>query len=77
MDNVRTNLPAQGQVHATRRNVLDVHREYWFDEWGIIHIIREHNTGYTMCHRWIPMVMSVTGYTEKAPNCLWCLTIER
>lgn len=47
--------------------------EQWHDEFNVVHVMRSLNASYTMCHKWV----RIKGYTEDAPNCLLCITIER
>ncbi len=70
-------------VHHVHIHSTTVKHEtrFWHDAWPVVHIVRESNTAYTMCHRWISVLVENgvqrLGYTDAAPNCLLCLVIER
>lgn len=54
---------------------------YWHDEFDVVHVVREINPNYTMCHKWVRVLvlhnMQIEGYIDATPNCLLCMVIER
>jgi hypothetical protein len=91
MDAMRSDLPAQREevddegtdvphVHITATTVM-APGPYWRDEYDIVHLVREVNPNYTMCHRYVSVRIihgvDVQVYTDATPNCILCMVIER